>query len=101
MPPCTMPNSALGFSSFVNSAWQRLAQRSESSIEVRASRSVVRWPLVSYGVHSSNCMTMSLFNIVWICMLISGVRNSLSPLTGLEKRTPSSLILRISPSDQT
>ena len=34
-------------------------------------------------------------------MLISGVRNSLSPLTGDAKRTPSSLILRISPSDQT
>jgi hypothetical protein len=34
-------------------------------------------------------------------MLTSGVRNSLSPLTGEAKRTPSSLILRISPSDQT
>jgi hypothetical protein len=29
-------------------------------------------------------MTMSLFSVVWICMLISGVRNSLSPLTGEE-----------------
>ena len=34
-------------------------------------------------------------------MLTSGVRNSLSPLTGDAKRTPSSLILRIAPSDQT
>ena len=34
-------------------------------------------------------------------MLISGVRNSLSPLTGEANFTPSSLILRISPSDQT
>ena len=44
---------------------------------------------------------MSLFNVVWICMLISGVRNSLSPLTGLANLTPSSLILRIWPNDQT
>ena len=34
-------------------------------------------------------------------MLISGVRKSLSPLTGDANFTPSSLILRISPSDQT
>ena len=46
-------------------------------------------------------MTMSEFSTVWICMLTSGVRNSLSPLTGEAKRTPSSEILRISPSDQT
>jgi len=30
-------------------------------------------------------MTMSEFSVVWICMLISGVRNSLSPLTGRSK----------------
>ena len=34
-------------------------------------------------------------------MLISGVRKSLSPFTGEAKRTPSSLIFRIAPSDQT
>jgi hypothetical protein len=59
------------------------------------------WPLVSYGVHSSNCMTMSLFRSVWICIETSGVRNSLSPLTGEANFTPSSLILRISPRLQT
>ncbi|MNS52646.1 hypothetical protein D3C71_1179380 [compost metagenome] len=47
MPPCTMPNSAFGFERRVNSAWQRLAQRRLSSIETRASASVVMWPLVS------------------------------------------------------
>ena len=59
-----MPKSALGFCSRANSAWQRLAQRRLSSMLARASRSVVTWPLVSYGVHSSNCMTMSLFSTV-------------------------------------
>ena len=44
---------------------------------------------------------MSLFSIVWICIEISGVKNSLSPLTGEANFTPSSEILRISPSDQT
>ena len=72
----------------------------------RASRSVVIWPLVAdstdkYGVHSSNCITMSELSTVWICMLTSGVKNSLSPLTGEENRTPSSLILRIWPRLQT
>ena len=67
----------------------------------RASASVVTWPLVSYGVHSSSCITMSLFSTVWICMLTSGDMKSLSPLTGLAKCTPCSVILRISPSDQT
>ena len=47
MPPCTMPNSAFGFSSLSNSSSQRLAQRRLSSIELRASPSVVMWPLVS------------------------------------------------------
>jgi hypothetical protein len=42
-------------------------------------------------------MTMSLFSTVWICIEISGVRKSLSPLTGEANFTPSSLILRISP----
>ncbi len=96
-----MPNSAFGFSSRWNSARQRRAQRRLSSIDTRASGSVVTWPFVSYGVHSSNCMTMSLLSTCWIRMLVSGVRKSLSPLTGDAKRTPSSLILRISPSDQT
>lgn len=46
-------------------------------------------------------MTMSEFRIVWICMLTSGDMNSLSPFTGLWKCTPSSVILRMAPSDQT
>ena len=96
-----MPNRAFGLRNLANSSLQRFAQRRLSSMELRASRSVVMWPFTSYGVHSSNCMTMSLFSVVWICMLISGVRNSLSPLTGLANRTPSSLILRISPNDHT
>ncbi len=80
---------------------QRRAQRNDSSIDVRASSSLVMRPPVSYGVHSSNCITMSLFSTRWICMLVSGVSSSLSPLTGEAKRTPSSLILRIAPSDHT
>jgi hypothetical protein len=46
-------------------------------------------------------MAMSEVNAVWICMLTSGVKNSLSPLTGEAKCTPSSLILRIAPRLQT
>ena len=68
---------------------------------LRASASVVRWPLVSYGVHSSSCITMSLFSPVWICMLTSGDMNSLSPLTGEANVTPSSVILRMAPRLQT
>jgi len=100
-----MPNSAFGLPSRANSALERAAQRRLSSIETRASFSVVMWPTFlapcQYGVHSSNCMTMSLLSTVWICMLTSGVRNSLSPLTGEANLTPSSLILRISPRLQT
>ncbi len=44
---------------------------------------------------------MSLFSTVWICMLTSGVRKSLSPFTGEANFTPSSEILRISPRLQT
>src|SRR5437870_8903084 len=44
---------------------------------------------------------MSEFSVVWICIEISGVRNSLSPFTGEANFTPSSLILRISPRLQT
>ena len=77
----------------------------EEISKVDASASVVMWPAVSYGVHSSNCMTMSLLSTVWICIEISGVKNSLSPLTGDENATPSSVILRplpsVPPSDQT
>ena len=101
MPPCTMPNSALGFSRRSNSAMQRRAQRSDNAIDARASSSLVMRPFVSYGVHSSNCITMSLASTVWICMLTSGVRNRRSPFTGEAKRTPSSLMVRIAPSDHT
>ena len=44
---------------------------------------------------------MSLASTVWICMLISGVSKSLSPLTGEANFTPSSPILRISPRHHT
>ena len=44
---------------------------------------------------------MSELRVVWICMLTSGDMNSLSPFTGEAKCTPSSVILRIAPSDQT
>ncbi|MCY1250392.1 hypothetical protein D9M72_640300 [compost metagenome] len=37
----------------------------------------------------------------WICIEISGDRKSLSPLTGDAKVTPSSVILRRSPSENT
>jgi len=33
-------------------------------------------------VHSSKIITMSEFSVRWICIEISGVRNSLSPLIG-------------------
>lgn len=46
-------------------------------------------------------MTMSELSVVWICMLTSGDMKSLSPFTGLAKCTPSSVILRMAPSDQT
>ncbi len=42
-------------------------------------------------------MTMSESSTVWICIEISGVRNSLAPSIGLENFTPSSLILRSAP----
>ncbi len=98
MPPWTMPNSALGLPSRSNSAFERRAQRRLSSIDARASRSVVRCPAVWYGVHSSNCMTMSLSSTVWICTLSSGVSRSLSPLTGDANCTPCSLMRRPLPS---
>ena len=40
---------------------------------------------------------MSEFSTVWICIEISGVRNSLAPSIGLANFTPSSLILRSAP----
>ena len=56
-------------------------------------------PEVSMQIQTgSNCITMSLFSTVWICIETSGVSISLSPLTGEAKRTPSSLILRPLPS---
>ena len=89
MPPCTMPNSALALPRRSNSARERAAQRSDSSIDAAASSRVA-----GYGVHSSNTITMSESSACWICIEISGVRNSLSPLTGEANATPSSCTRR-------
>lgn len=70
-------------------------------IESAASLCVVGTPLVAYGVHSSNCITTSEFSTFWICIDTSGDRNSLSPLIGDANVTPSSVILRRSPSENT
>ena len=43
-------------------------------------------------MHSSKIITMSEFSVRWICIEISGVRNSLSPLIGEANFTPSSVI---------
>ena len=75
---------------------ERFAQRCDSSIDSRAVFSSA-----GYGVHSSNCITMSLLSEVWICIEISGVRNNLSPFTGERNNTPSSEILRMSPKENT
>ena len=101
MPPCTIPNRALGFSPRRNSSRLRRAQRSDSCIERAASSWVVGRPLISIGVHSSNTMAMSEFSARCTCIETSGVRKSLSPLMGEAKRTPSSEILRRSPRLQT
>ena len=113
MPPWTMPNSAPRGSvsgSGVPSGgggpaagvqarcWvlQRAAQRADSSIDVRASIGVA-----GYGVHSSNCMMMSLPKPCWISIDFSGDRNTLSPLIGEAKWTPASVSLRSSARLQT
>ena len=70
-------------------------------IESAASWCGVGTSLVAYGVHSSNCITMSEFSTFWICIEISGDKNSLSPLIGDANVTPSSVILRRSPSEKT
>ncbi len=101
MPPWTMPNRALGLFSRSNSLRERCAQRRLMRIEAAASASVAGRPSIWYGVHSSNCMTMSEFSRRWICIEISGDRNSRSPLMGEAKCTPSSVILRRSPSENT
>ena len=49
--------------------------------------------VAGYGVHSSNTITMSDPSTRWICIDSSGVRNSLSPLTGEANATPSSCTL--------
>jgi hypothetical protein len=80
---------------------ERCAQRSDMRIDFAASSRVAGRPSISYGVHSSNCITMSEFSTRWICIETSGDRNSLSPLIGEAKCTPSSVILRIAPSENT
>ena len=101
MPPCTMPNSAFGFSPRWNSSFERCAQRKDMRIDLAASSMVAGRSSISYGVHSSNCMTMSEFKTRCTCIDTSGERNSLSPLIGELKCTPSSVILRMAPSENT
>ena len=50
---------------------------------------------------SSKIITTSELSVFWMRIDSSGVRKSLSPLTGELKRTPSSLILRRAPSEKT
>jgi hypothetical protein len=50
--------------------------------------------VAGYGVHSSKIITTSEFSTRWMRIDSSGVRNSLSPLTGEANFTPSSPILR-------
>ena len=87
-----MPKSALRFACPSNSVRQRLAQRSESSIDVAASSRVA-----GCAVHSSNTITMSESSARCTCIEISGVSSIRSPLTGEANVTPSSRTLRIAP----
>ena len=84
-----MPNSAASFSSRSCSLRERWAQRRLSSIDLRATSSVA-----GYGVHSSKIITTSESSTFWMCMLTSGLRNTLAPSVGAAKVTPSSVILR-------
>ena len=94
--PCTMPNSAFGFFRSSKAFLLRSAQRRLICSDFCA------WLCVaSPGVHSSNCITMSEFNTVWIFIDTSGERNSLSPLIGLWNVQPSSVSLRISDNENT
>jgi hypothetical protein len=70
----------------------RSAQRRLRRIECAASSRVA-----GYGVHSSKIITTSEFSTRWIRIDSSGVRNSLSPFTGLWNLTPCSVILRNAP----
>ncbi|MEC5206592.1 hypothetical protein QF022_001548 [Vogesella perlucida] len=90
--PCTMPNSALGFFRSSKARRERSAQRRLMRIDL-AAVAWSTWP----GVHSSKIITMSEFSTFWISIDFSGDRNSLSPLTGLWKVTPSSEILFMAP----
>jgi len=92
MPPCTIPKIAFGLPSLSNSVRERRAQRSESSIEAAASSRVA-----GYAVHSSNTIVTSASSVRWICIEISGVSSSRSPLTGEANATPCSRTLRSGP----
>ena len=96
MPPCTIPKSAFGLARASNSAARapRPAQRELH----RCRRLVARG---GYGVHSSNTMAISESSARWICIEISGVSSSRSPLTGDANATPSSRTLRRAPRLQT
>ncbi|MNV67226.1 hypothetical protein D3C71_1600180 [compost metagenome] len=85
-----MPNSAAVFSPWAS--FERLAQRRDNSMEIRATSSSA-----GYGVHSSKIITMSEPRSRWTCIDSSGPMNTLAPSTGEAKVTPSSLILRMAP----
>ncbi len=100
-----MPNSALrcGLPSASRSNASRLrrAQRSDRRIDSAACACVAGLPSTSNGVHSSKTIVTSAFSTPWMRIDSSGVSNRRSPFTGEAKRTPSSLILRSWPSENT
>ena len=85
-----MPNNAFGLPS--NSRFDRSAHRNDSSMDA-----VAAVTSAGNGVHSSNTITMSLFNTRWMRIDSSGLRKQASPLTGDWNLTPSSLMFRSSP----
>jgi hypothetical protein len=96
-----MPNTAFGLPRRSNSSRERCAQRSDRRIDAAASSIVAGRPSISYGVHSSNCMTTSEFSERWMRIDSSGVSISFEPSIGDAKRTPSSEIFRSLPRLQT
>ncbi|CPL69059.1 Uncharacterised protein [Bordetella pertussis] len=64
-------------------------------IERASSSMLAGRPSISYGVHSSNTMTISEFSERWMRIDSSGVRNRRAPSMGEANFTPSSVILRM------
>ncbi len=91
-----MPNSARPDGAVSNARLQRSAQASESRIARSNS-------LCSCGsrMHSSSCIAMSEPSKSWISIARSGVSATIAPSRWERNVTPSSSILRSSPSDIT